>query len=212
MKKPPLSKLEALDSCGAGFRVEFFWRSDRYAHTIYGVLRGEAIPLLESDEGDSTAVWPVSPPLQQLHREERPGIGVGAVLLLTGVAGKSHWSASVTGFGDARYTNLGFRFACRFREQPEWLGATYRVAKGIFADQPSEDGGILLKTGEQGIEFALCPSTIEISIATEWILTSSVRMAGDTVKICTQNTPHMTTPTTKEWAYELRFTRPHWIE
>ena len=65
---------------------------DRYAHHVSLVHGDQEQVLLNSEEGDEHAAWPPSPPLQQVtledHGEE------GRVLLLVGMAGRSHWSVA----------------------------------------------------------------------------------------------------------------------
>jgi len=66
---------------------------DRFGHVI-ALAEGDArIELLRSVEGDHTHSWPPSPPLQEVHLEQR---GDGAsIALAVGKAGSSHWSLSV---------------------------------------------------------------------------------------------------------------------
>jgi hypothetical protein len=90
-------------------RVRFTWRGDRYAHEIC-LLRGGAWEcVLKSVEGTPDEAWPASPPFQSLHVAPR---GEGRqVALLVGMAGKSHWSASVE--LDAAREQARFEVACR---------------------------------------------------------------------------------------------------
>ena len=101
-----------------GIVVEFFRSGDRVAHRV--LLLGEVV--VESVEGTPFEDWPLSPPFQEVHFEERdPG---GRIALLVGMAGRSHWSASVAAEGDA----IRWDIACRVREAPTWLGAAYQIA------------------------------------------------------------------------------------
>lgn len=120
--------LEALDLAGNGVRVVFEWRDDRFSHAIYGMQRGEPILLTASIEGDAVNPWPPSPPLQQLHKQQNES---GEVLFLTGMAGSSHWSGSVSANVGERGPEVTFDFACRHRTVPEWLGVTYHLADGV---------------------------------------------------------------------------------
>lgn len=111
----------------ADLRVEFFWQTDRYAHRL---VASDGATLLTSIEGTDEDIWPPSPPLQQLSVEElRPGT---EVMLLVGMAGKSHWSVSIEPQADS----AGFIFdvACRLREPARWVGSSYRIANSA---QPS---------------------------------------------------------------------------
>lgn len=129
-------------------RVEFLPRGDRIAHTIYVVERGDGggvgggdggggggdsagvwRPLLHSVESEADAAWPESPPLQELHVEERDG---RSVALLVGRAGKSHWSASIgREFGQNGGDALVFDVACRVSSRPQRLGSAYELAEGV---------------------------------------------------------------------------------
>lgn len=116
---------ETLDAPGpAGIlRVEFLKRGDRYGHIISLIdASGAAIPLLESIEGTATDDWPASPPLQTLSIEElSPN---GKVALLVGMAGSSHWSASIEPASQA--AELAFDIACRHAKEPRRLSSCYR--------------------------------------------------------------------------------------
>jgi hypothetical protein len=115
--------------CGS-LRIEFVWCADRYVHRILtSTPDGEYI--LTSREGRPDEKWPVSPPLQSLHLEDRPG---GArVAMLVGMAGRSHWSMSVE--TDIARSRLLFDVACRVSEQPSWLGSSYDFS-------PLKDGSL----------------------------------------------------------------------
>lgn len=115
--------LRCVDACGRGVRVTFFRQADRYAHRI-DLLDADATHSgLISQEGSAEEHWPPSPPLQQLRCEE-PAPG-RRILLLVGMAGRSHWSVSVE--ADERLPSLLFDVACRVVNPPPWIGSTYRV-------------------------------------------------------------------------------------
>ncbi len=111
---------------GGRLRLRFVRRDDRVHQTVewFDAVAGEFVPLLESREGESSDVWPASPPLQQFLIESRGA--AGQVALLVGMAGRSHWSLSVEPLAD----RVGFRFdaACRLGGPPDWLGNTWRLA------------------------------------------------------------------------------------
>ncbi|HUE74496.1 MAG TPA: hypothetical protein VMP01_26670 [Pirellulaceae bacterium] len=122
---------------GHKLRIEFFKVEDRFAHRLSAVLVDEAggetiVPLAESVEGASDDPWPPSPPLQSLSMEELADGRTAA--LLVGMAGRSHWSASVeferTSIKPPSFA-LMFQLACRYSTVPTSLGSTYRVASGI---------------------------------------------------------------------------------
>jgi hypothetical protein len=108
--------------CG-DLRAVFEWRGDRYGHRIEQRIGGEWCAVLASIEGSADEVWPPSPPLQSLHIEQRE---TGAVALLVGKSGTSHWSVSV----EAVIAQAAFEFdiACRVQRLPSWLGSVYRTA------------------------------------------------------------------------------------
>ena len=100
--------------------VVFRWRGDRWRHTV--TFAGES--LAESVEGTADggdARWPVSPPLVELTAINLQG---GPALLAVGLAGRSHFSASVRPHPE-RADTLLFEIACRVKERPSWLGSTY---------------------------------------------------------------------------------------
>ena len=104
-----------------GLRVAFDWQTDRYAHQLIGLIDGNTIPLLASIEGSANERWPASPPFQQLSIEENAG---GRIAFLVGMAGQSHWSASVQVAVDQ--PRVEFDIACLTREPALHLGSVYR--------------------------------------------------------------------------------------
>ena len=204
---PPFT-IEALDAESTGTRVVFKWHHDRYCHAIYGVCLGEEVLLAESVEGDAVGPWPPSPPLQQLHKQPRDT--GGDVLFATGMAGKSHWSGSVATSTDQRWTEVTFEFAGRHRTPPDWLGATYRLARDIQTELRDDEETLVLKP-DDSLEYLVRATAIPVSIATEMIPTCSVSLSGRTLRIAAKQTPHMTTATTNRWAYSVQLTRPYWV-
>jgi hypothetical protein len=106
-----------------GLRVVFFKQGDRYAHRVewFDDVRGAWTVAVESLEGTPDDPWPPSPPLQQLHIEERP---TGRVILLVGMAGRTHWSAAVEVAVDRK--TVTFDVAARLQCPPRQLRSTYR--------------------------------------------------------------------------------------
>lgn len=111
-------------------RVRFYWHADRYAHEV-AVREGDQWrPLAVSAEGSPEEDWPASPPFQSLHIEDRED---GRTLaLLVGMAGKSHWSASIEIDNQAGQPScVSFDVACRVRTcDVGRLGSTYRLLGG----------------------------------------------------------------------------------
>ena len=118
-------------------QVRFFWQHDRFAHEL-SLSDGEwTVPLLQSLEGSADDAWPPSPPLQSLHVESR---GDMQVALAVGMAGASHWSASV----EVNSDGLRFDIACRVRGEPRALGSCYRIMPDVTCE--SHDAGIQFLT------------------------------------------------------------------
>lgn len=121
-----------------GVRVVFMRHGDRFAHRID--VRDESTKdwttALASQEGSDEDHWPPSPPFQQLHVEHRKE---GDVVLLVGMAGRSHWSAAVDVSPDGK--TLRFDVAVRLQTPGASLGSTYDVVDRAAADRLATDGG-----------------------------------------------------------------------
>lgn len=119
-------------------RMDFHRTGDRLAHRIWlksGPATAAAGPsdpleetlLLESLEGTNSEDWPASPPWQQLDWHSLPGRGQAA--LLVGLAGRSHWSASIEPVKCGWVLDI----ACRVKSAPQGcrlatrLGSSYRL-------------------------------------------------------------------------------------
>lgn len=115
--------IEAVDAAGFGIRLEFRWLDDRYGQVISRIQpkRDDKL-LLESVEDLPTGEWPPSPPLQTLSIEKLPD--GRTVALLVGMAGRSHWSASIE--PAVNRAGLTFDIACRHSVRPDSLGSIYR--------------------------------------------------------------------------------------
>src|SRR5438045_2944877 len=109
-------------SDGVGLSLVLKWHLDRYYHAISLIGHsGRIMPLMESLNGLAEDEWPPSPPLQTLSIETLPD--GRSVALLVGMAGRSHWSASIEPVsGQAK---LIFDIACRHPGPPHWLGSRY---------------------------------------------------------------------------------------
>ena len=105
-------------------QIEFFRQGDRYAHRISLAGDDRPVELLVSVEGGGHVdgpnpnrpdcdyaddAWPASPPFQELRIEPRSD--GRQVALLVGMAGRSHWSASVE--ADPQLGRFTFDVACR---------------------------------------------------------------------------------------------------
>lgn len=105
------------------FALEFFWQQDRFAQRVVRQLDCEREILLRSLEGTPQQIWPYSPPFQSISVETQNG---RQVALLVGMAGKSHWSASVTPI-TALQSGWEFDIACLAKQSPQWLGSSYQL-------------------------------------------------------------------------------------
>jgi hypothetical protein len=119
--------IEAARPDGSILRIEFVWHVDRFMHRISAAsAAGVVLSLLESVEGTPADDWPASPPLHSLSITEL-ALGRRAALLV-GMAGRSHWSASIEALPGA--AEILFDLACRHSDLPQWLGSRYRVPPG----------------------------------------------------------------------------------
>ena len=117
------SRRSAPDGLRAACRIHLARRSLWPRHLGRRMPSGAIVPLLESVEGTPSDDWPASPPLQSLQR--RRSCRTAAAALLVGMAGRSHWSASVE--AGPRPAALVFDIACRHTQRPSaWLGSRYR--------------------------------------------------------------------------------------
>jgi hypothetical protein len=115
----------ALETSDRRLRVEFHWQRDRFIQQLFV----DSVEAGNSIEGDAEDAWPSSPPLQQLSLEDING---SRVILGVGAAGRGHWSISVE--IDQQNDGAGaikFELACRSKQQPPFLGSTYRLADSI---------------------------------------------------------------------------------
>lgn len=126
------------------FALEFFWQQDRFAHRVVRQLETEREICLQSQEGTPQQIWPPSPPFQSISVETQDS---RQVALLVGMAGKSHWSASVSPV-PAPQAGWEFDVACLAKQPPQWLGSLYQftdVPQSIVQLEPIEN--CLLEAG-----------------------------------------------------------------
>jgi hypothetical protein len=112
--------------------ITFSWSGDRWSHRV--AIRGAGT--WESVEGprptDGDPRWPASPVLVELSWVETAH---GPAILGVGLAGRSHFSASIGHDPDAP-GRVRFDIACRINEPAVWLGSTYRGPDGVVSVQP----------------------------------------------------------------------------
>jgi hypothetical protein len=179
---------------GGGLGVRFRWRDDRYLHEIGLADRGGWIPVLTSVEGTASDDWPASPPFQSLNMETRAG--GRSLALLVGMAGKSHWSASVE--LDPTAGRLTFDVACRARSQPTGpLGSCYDT---LLPVRQVNDRGPVFATPD-----ARAPS-LGLELCEE-LGSARLAGAGDQLRIVQMIEPTIDGAQTIRWGYTI-FVRP----
>lgn len=135
----------------------FEWAEDRYCHRWEFSQDPDAS--VASIESGNNEAWPLSPPLQQIHRQS---FGDGReVIFGVGMAGRGHWSASYT-----LVPELGcwiVELACRSPIAPERLICSYELDKH-WASSPSDAqpiGAQRTLGAEQQVQLeAIAPTTI----------------------------------------------------
>lgn len=145
---------------------------------------GSILAELQSLEGTSADEWPTSPVLQSCSLQEiRPG---HIAAFLVGMAGQSHWSASIEAVpGEG---TIVLDYACRVHEQPAWLGTTYVMA---FLPQA---GVTLFQKSSEGI-------TVEIYRPSDSVY--GFQVDGQLLTMpCTQTPARF--PATLRWQYRIR--------
>ncbi len=120
-----------VDQSTQGLQVTFERACDRYVHRIEVQDDNGPVCVLCSTEGNSDERWPASPPIQEVHLEDRPD--GSRVALCVGMSGTSHWSLSALLAADAQTAT--FDVACRLRDMPETLGSEYEVTDPAWADR-----------------------------------------------------------------------------
>lgn len=211
----PAAALTAMAGNGKGLRVRFLRDGDRYKHVVDAIVNDEVTPFLASVEGDHVQTWPPSPPLQELQvRELESG---EQVIMLTGVGGHSHWSASVevsegiqldsptSGFGTrfALGTSvrapkyLLFDVACRAKEANGFIGSTYRSVGETVSGLVDAFG--FAGDGRNAFMFGPHPARLN-----ECIVVKDRRADGNAMLCVRPQEFHITsTPITLRWKYVM---------
>ncbi len=185
-----LPTLEVTNRRGRCLRATFLLQRDRYAHRIEVLEHGRVTICLTTEEGDADDQWPPSPPLQQ-YSTEAGGAGESVVLLL-GMAGKNHWSASVE--SDATTATLVFDVACRVARRPRWLGSTYCVEPPITLDSQGTPSVVV---GDRRAKAIVEPA--------DAACTTPVTQDGNRVMVA-PSPPDAPPPFTVRWKYRIRLT------
>ena len=166
--------------------LSFQWSGDRYVHS-WRFADSSFEVALTSVESDSDALWPLSPPLQQIHRQS---FGDGReVVFGVGMAGRGHWSASFTLVPDLKCWIV--ELACRASAEPTALNSTYHLS-GHW--RPAEDGTFRCDSDGSGRDAGgLCVEPITPS--------STAELDGAILTIRPNQT---SSNATTQWAFRLR--------
>lgn len=113
----------------AEMTVRFVWRNDRWGHEVVCADGGCWRSI---EDGADDPRWPASPTLVELSRLDT---APGPTILGVGLAGRSHFSASV-GPDPAWPDRLRFDIACRVNEPPLRLGSIYDGPAGLVGIAP----------------------------------------------------------------------------
>ena len=111
--------------------VEFTWNNDRWHH-CFRIDQKNCLHSVEKDGITQSNVertaphgisdtWPASPVITEVTPTEAMG---RQALVAIGLAGRSHFSASLTA-SETDEDSILIEVACRAQEAPKWLGSTY---------------------------------------------------------------------------------------
>lgn len=111
----------------------FTWAGDRWSHVV-ALADGREWRSVEGARAvDGDPRWPASPVLVEVSPMQTSH---GPAILGVGLAGRSHFSASMSG-NPADPAQVWCEIACRLNEPPVWLGSTYRGPAGTVTVEPS---------------------------------------------------------------------------
>ena len=172
--------------------VEFHRQGPLVQHQIAMATPQRTNRWLTTWQADPIGDWPASPPLQSCQSMEDPQ--GRPVVLATGLAGRSHWSLSVS---VSEAGGLLFDVACRTGAAAAFLGSTYQVAQPAGVEQAGE-------LERQG--------TVEMSWSGSRAVLRPAEGAGGLVRLNEAGrlvVAPASLPTesgiTVRWAYEVRF-------
>ena len=129
--------------------ITFTWAGDRWSHRVT-LHDGRTWESVEGPRADGDPRWPASPVIVELSRLQTPR---GEAILGVGLAGRSHFSASIGPDPRDPQTAL-FEIACRLIEPPTWLGSTYHGPSGTAAVAPPLAGLALPSTIQWSYSFS----------------------------------------------------------
>jgi hypothetical protein len=137
----------------ASLRVVFFETGKRISHRIELREGNGWRSQLTSLEGNDNEPWPPSPALQSLHIERH---GADDIAFLVGMAGRSHWSASIR--ANQSLDRIECEIACRVASPPLWLGSTYE----------------LLESTKHPLQINAAEPTVSVIENDKWALTAAL--------------------------------------
>jgi hypothetical protein len=174
----------------AGLRVRFTLEGDRHAHEVWLADGPNWVRVLSSVEGTPDDAWPPSPPFQSLQAETRSG---GRQLALAlGLAGKSHWSASIE--FDLAAASAKVDVACRASAAPvSPLGSRYRIWQPLVSHD--DEHAILGGAGTSPVRARL---TLDQTIGP-----ARLEIDHDTISIVPTITSRGLAPDTIRWGYTI---------
>ena len=167
-----------LDGAALGV-LTFLWQEDRYQHHWRFPNSEFQIESLESDSSD---LWPLSPPLQQIHQQSFDD--GREVIFGVGMSGRGHWSASFTLVPDLKCWIV--ELACKSPIEPERLQSAYKVA-GSF--QSESESKVAVQDSPITLE-AIAPST------------NLKLLDSDELRLLPRTEP--SADATSQWAFRLR--------
>jgi len=174
-------------------RVRFVFCEDRYAHEVQVADGADWRCLLRSVEGSPLEAWPASPPLQSLHMEDRGGNQ--RLALLVGMAGNSHWSASIE--LDTATSCARFDIACRVRAPAAApLMSTYEFVPGVTTIVFDDCTGYVSRRKQVDGSRA----RIQVGASREWAVLEFV--PGQLKIVAVDDAPSSATRTV-QWGYTL---------
>ncbi len=118
-----------------GLFTEFSWSEDRYRHTIGMIDADQRVDLVVSCESLADVLWPISPAMQQVYKQN---IEDDPVLLGVGMAGKSHFSSSLLMKKAKNTLQVYAEFACLTKDENEVepdMKTTYRFSEAARHSQ-----------------------------------------------------------------------------
>ncbi len=175
--------------------IEFYWESDRWRHAVGWLDQQDRFHAwLRSQEGGPAESFPPSPPLQDLDLHQLPG---GDAALGVGMAGKSHWSFSMSVSGNESSICFLADHACLEKaaaaEQECWLGSSYQVEPSLEVIRDGEQVSIQ----DANRTLSICrPAEVTVDTSIQW------NSASRTVSLSPVNRSNQPATATR-WQFEI---------